>query len=185
MMNLVKLLLILIPVLITPNKSNAGECKFSVESIQIGDTIERVKEKKIGWDYGGLQTSKNESLVATFHKSISDVSMGNKWCICVWVKTIGAYFDKNEKVNSIILTIGSTISDEKVRKQCNSADFDKCINYGSSVVGKISADLMLRYGDPIEEENGSIKKFIWKDHDYTLTLHSSPIKSILSLAKSK
>jgi hypothetical protein len=185
MMNLIKLLLLLLPLLIVPDTSSANECKFSVESIQIGDTIERVKEKKVGWDYRGLQTSKDESLVATFHKSISDVSMENKWCICVWVKTIGVYFDKQEKVDSISLVISNTISKEEVVKQCDKVDFDKCINYGSSLSGKILADLVLRYGNPVEEKNDNFIKSIWKDKDYNLTMIWSPMKTILNLRKGK
>ena len=184
-MNLIKFFLLLVPVLIIPDTSSAGECKFSVESIQIGDTLERVKEKKIGWDYKGLHTTINEGLVATFVKPISDVSMENKWCICVWAKTIGAYFDKQEKVDSISFFISSTISKEEVVKQCDKVDFDKCINYGSSVSGKIFSDLMLRYGDPIEEKNDNFIKSIWKDKDYTLTMIWSPMKTILYLRKEK
>jgi len=165
--------------------SNASECKFIIEHVQFGDSLNRVKEKKIGWNYGGLITNKDGDLVATFSKSISDISMGDKWCICIWQKVMGVHFDKEEKVNGVTLIIANTISQKKVVKLCNKTDVNKCIDSGTPIFGDYLAILITRYGPPVEEKGKHYTKFSWEDNGFTLVMLWSPIKTTIFLKKSK
>lgn len=155
---------------------------FSLEHLQIGDSLDRVKEKKIGWEYNGLQTNYKGNLVASFSKKLLTVNLDHLFCPCIWFQTIGAHLDKNKKVEEITLIIGNTLAEGKNREKCVSTDINKCIESSENIMKPYLDKLISVFGPPnIDKESKNIIKFSWQNKTHQLVMFYTPLKSKIVL----
>ena len=163
--------------------SNAEQCRYSIEHIQLGYSLDRVKTINVGWEYHGLHTTGQGMPVATYSKLISDIQMNGGSCVCSWHKETSLYLDKSRNVSGIDLLITNTMGRKEVEATCSQNDKKNCIESGNFIFDAYLADFMSKHGDAAVNETKNAIKFIWKDNGCTLLLWWSPFNSIVSLRK--
>ena len=169
--------------LIIAANSNAQQCRYSIEHIQLNDSLDRVKTINVGWEYHGQQTNEAGIPVATFSKPISDIETHSGLCVCSWQKKIGIHLDKRRHVSGIDLVITNTMDRKEVEARCNRTDKKKCIESGNFIFEAYLADFLSKHGDASVSETKNAIKFTWEDNGCTLVFWWSPLNSIVSLRK--
>lgn len=167
------------------SNSYSENCFFVLENIQVGDSLNLVKEKTVGWEYYGIKTLNDNSLMAIYSKIISDKNVSNLRCVCTWQKTLGVHLDKNMVVDRVDLTIGNTINQKNIIDQCSQVDIDSCIDSGTPYYAKFLKDLIDRYGIPKEENMDNYTKKIWVGSDCSLSFLWSPLYSKAIITQNK